>query len=338
MYYERIQNIRKKFGTELAILAHHYQSDSIIEHADLVGDSLQLAAAIPELDARFIVFCGVDFMAETAAVLAARHQLIFSPEPRATCVMANMAPDHLVRTVLEKVKASGRVIPLAYVNSSVGVKAICGENRGSVCTSANAPKMLKWALGQGDKVLFLPDKNLGRNTARLSGLGPDEVQVLDIRNMGNNIRIDELNDKKLLLWPGVCAVHFRLRQEKLAHIRKNNPGALVVVHPESDPRVVAAADETGSTSRIISFVQNAPAGSTIFIGTEDNLVLRLKKKHPDKNIFPLGAGYCSNMAKITLKKLALCLEALTPETMVKVEPGLAPHARNAVETMFKVSL
>ena len=337
MYYDRIQDVKKKLGSELAILAHHYQSDSIVEHADLVGDSLQLAAAIPELEARFIVFCGVDFMAETAAVLASSEQLIFSPDPEATCVMANMAPDYLVRKILQRVSVSGKVIPLAYVNSSIGVKAICAEYGGSVCTSSNAPLMLKWALARGDRVLFLPDKNLGQNTARLSGINPGEIQILDIRNKGKIIRIEALANKKLLLWPGVCAVHFRLNKDKIMDLRRKNPGALIVVHPESDPEVVAMADEAGSTSRIISFTRDAPPKSTIFIGTEDNLVMRLKKQYRNKNIFPLGAGYCRNMAKITPKNLASCLENLVPGNAVRVDSNLVPHTRKAVETMLKVS-
>lgn len=337
MYYQQIKNIRKKLGSELAILAHHYQNDSIVEHADLVGDSLQLAAAIPDLHARLIMFCGVDFMAETAAVLANPGQKVFMPAPDATCVMADMAPASLADEVMTRLEQTGRVIPLAYVNSSIGVKAICGKFKGSVCTSANAGKMLDWAFKQGDQVLFLPDKNLGRNTAIKSGLNLHKVHTLDIRNKGAHIRARELTDKKLLLWPGVCAVHFRLKQSRLASVRQSNPHALIVVHPESDPAVVSMADETGSTSRIISFARKAPAGSTIYIGTEDNLVHRLNKEYPDKNILPLGAGYCSNMARTTPGHLALALENMAPENAVTVDPGLAPYARKAVETMLEVT-
>ncbi|MFO7727317.1 MAG: quinolinate synthase NadA [Desulfonatronovibrio sp.] len=337
MSYQQIKNIKKKLGSELAILAHHYQNDSIVEHADLVGDSLQLAAAIPDLDAGLIMFCGVDFMAETAAVLANPGQKVFMPAPEATCVMADMAPASLAGEIMTRLKQTGRVIPLAYVNSSIGVKAICGKSGGSVCTSANAGKMLDWAFKQGDQVLFLPDKNLGQNTAIKAGLDLHKVQTLDIRNKGANIRTRELTDKQLLLWPGVCAVHFRLKQSRLKSIRQNNPHALIVVHPESDPAVVAMADETGSTSTIISFTRNAPAASTIYIGTEDNLVHRLNKEFPDKNILPLGAGYCSNMARTTPRSLALALENMTGGNAVTVDPGLAPHARKAVETMLEVT-
>jgi quinolinate synthase len=337
MYNDRITAVKNRLGSDLAILAHHYQSDSIVEHADLVGDSLQLAAAIPELDARFIVFCGVDFMAETAAVLAARQQMIFTPDPGATCVMADMAPAFLVQRIIEKISLSGKVIPLSYVNSSLGVKAVCGEYGGSVCTSSNASTMLDWAFRRGDRVLFLPDKNLGRNTAHLSGVDPDDIHILDIRQNGANIRTHELEDKKFLLWPGVCAVHFRLKKGNVMSIRNNNPGALIVVHPESHPQVVSLADEAGSTSKIISFTRDAPPGSRVFIGTEDNLVFRLKREYPDKDILPLGAGYCSNMARITPELLARCLENLTPENAVRVDPGLAQNAYRAVETMLEVS-
>ncbi len=335
MYSSKIQDIKQKYGSSLAILAHHYQSDAIIEHADMVGDSLQLAAAIPGLDAEHIVFCGVDFMAETAAVLAGSHQMIFSPDIAATCVMANMAPYFLVRNVIEKVGAGGKVIPLSYVNSSLGVKSICGRYGGSVCTSSNAPAMLKWAFAQGDRVLFLPDMNLGMNMAELYGLDHGAVQVLDIRNNGNNINTVELAKKQLLLWPGVCAVHFRLKQHNVMEVRKSHPDALIFVHPECNPGVVALADETGSTSKIISFTAKAPQDKPIFIGTEDNLVYRLKREYPDKNINPLGAGYCSNMARITVEKLANCLESMSPEKAVMVDPELAVYARKAVETMLE---
>lgn len=337
MYNERISAVKNRLGRDLAILAHHYQSDAIVEHADLVGDSLQLSAAISGLEARFIVFCGVDFMAETAAVLAARQQMIFSPDPGATCVMADMAPDYLVRRILEKISLSGKVIPLSYVNSSLGVKAVCGEYGGSVCTSSNASMMLDWAFKQGDRVLFLPDMNLGRNIAGLSGLDPADIHILDIRSGGENIRVHDLEDKRLLLWPGVCAVHFRIKKENVMSIRRDNPEALMVVHPESHPEVVSLADAAGSTSKIISFTRNAPPGSRVFIGTEDNLVFRLRKRYPDKDILPLGAGYCSNMARITPKLLARCLENLTPENAVRVAPGLAQSAHKAVDTMLEVS-
>ncbi|WP_045213346.1 quinolinate synthase NadA [Desulfonatronovibrio magnus] len=337
MHSKNIQLFKDKFGSNLAILAHHYQSDAIVEHADLVGDSLQLAAAIPELEAEYIVFCGVDFMAETAAVLAGPRQKIFSPDLGATCVMADMAPDYLVNNILQKLNHHQRVIPLAYVNSSIGVKALCGEYGGSVCTSSNASKMLTWALTQGDQVLFLPDQNLGRNVSARCNIPDSMTQTIDIRKKGSNINPANLASKKILFWPGVCAVHFRLKAGNVMEIMHKSPEALIVVHPESHPHVVDMAHASGSTSKIISFVEQAVPGSTIYIGTEDNLVLRLKQKHPDKNILPLGAGYCSNMAKITPELLSSCLENLSSDNAVQVNPSLISNANKAVETMLRVT-
>ncbi|WP_028575015.1 quinolinate synthase NadA [Desulfonatronovibrio hydrogenovorans] len=337
MHNEQIRLLKKKYGSDLAILAHHYQNDSIVEHADLVGDSLQLAAAIPDLKARYIVFCGVDFMAETAVVLARPGQLVFSPDPGATCVMADMAPGSLVSTILEKLNSHQKVVPLAYVNSSVEIKALCGHYGGSVCTSSNASRMLEWALDRGDKVLFLPDKNLGRNTAAKAGLDKKSIEILDVRQGGRLIDPMTLSRKKLLLWPGVCAVHFRLKKDHVATVTSQEPQARIVVHPECHPLVVDKAHEAGSTSRIIAFVRDADPGTTIYIGTEDNLVLRLKSRFPDKNIFPLGAGYCSNMAKINLANLCACLENLDPKQAVRISRDLIPNARKAVQTMLEVS-
>lgn len=337
MHSKKIQKFKKTLGSDLAILAHHYQSDTIVQHADLIGDSLQLAAAIPKLKAKYIVFCGVDFMAETAAVLAAPHQMVFSPCPDATCVMADMAPVSLVKNILEKTGQQRKIIPLAYVNSSIGVKALCGQFQGSVCTSANASKMLEWALTQGDQVLFLPDKNLGQNMARSAGISSEEIKFIDIRQQGSNFFPDQLSDQKILLWPGVCAVHFRLKPENISEIMNNDPRASIIVHPESHPEVVSLAHESGSTSKIISFVSKADPGSTIYVGTEDNLVMRLKKEHPDKNIFPLGAGYCSNMAKTTPELLASTLENLSQDCAIGVDKNHAGLARTAVETMLEVT-
>ena len=337
MHDQTITSLKDKHGSGLAILAHHYQSDAIVKHADLVGDSLQLAAAIPGMKARFIVFCGVDFMAETAAVLADQSQLIFSPDPDATCVMANMAPASLVEQILIRLNAGQRVVPLAYVNSSVGVKALCGKFQGSACTSSNAIPILKWALKQGDQVLFLPDKNLGRNTARLAGIEARDIQTLDIRQSGRLVDPEQTRNKKLLLWPGVCAVHFRLKDQHINQALLNDSTAKIVVHPECHPSVVEMAHQSGSTTKIISFVKDAPPASTIYVGTEDNLVHRLKKMFRDKNIQTLGAGYCSNMARTTPEKLVSCLTRLDPERAVKVDPSLAVFARKAVQTMLEVS-
>lgn len=332
----RIAAVRQRLGADLVILGHHYQSDAVIRHVDFQGDSLELARRIPGLEARYIVFCGVSFMAETAALLAKPSQSVLIPDPQAHCCMAGTSPTRRVAKILERTATLGRkVIPLAYVNSSVGVKALCGAYGGSVCTSANAATMLDWALGQGDCVLFLPDKNLGLNTARLLGILEQDCAVLNVRQDGSCLTDRELA-RKLLLWPGVCAIHFRLKPEDVLEVREDDPQAMVLVHPECDPDVVALADFSGSTSGIIRTVRQASSGATIFIGTEDNLVLRLARLHPDKHIYPLGAGYCNAMGKITEAKLLQTLEQPDSHEAVRIDQATASDARKSLETMLDV--
>ncbi|TVQ97429.1 MAG: quinolinate synthase NadA [Desulfovibrionales bacterium] len=333
--FQKITALREHLGASLAILGHHYQSDEVIRHVDFQGDSLELARRIPRLEARYIVFCGVSFMAETATLLATSGQSVLIPDPTAHCCMAGTAPTAKVAQILEAIAKTGRkVVPLAYVNSSVGVKALCGQYGGSVCTSANAKIMLRWAMGQGDCVLFLPDKNLGMNTASLLGIAPQDQAVVDVRGTA---RLDETTlSRKLLYWPGVCAIHFRLKPEDVRLVLEDDPRPLIFVHPECDPDVVALADVSASTSGIIRAVDEAPSGATIYIGTEDNLVLRLARRHPNKHIYPLGAGYCSAMLKITESKLLDTLENRDRHQPVLVEPGVAPNARKALETMLDV--
>jgi quinolinate synthase len=331
-----IIRLRRRHGSSLALLGHHYQSDDVIQHMDIQGDSLELARKISGLDARFIVFCGVSFMAETAALLATPEQSVLIPDPQAHCCMAGTAPAQRVAMVLERITALGRkVIPLAYVNSSVGVKALCGRYGGSVCTSANAAVMLQWALDQGDCVLFLPDKNLGLNTARQLGVEERDQAILSVRDKDG--LLDEASlSRRLLFWPGVCAVHFRLKPEDVQAVLKQSPRPLVFVHPECDPEVVALSDLAASTSGIIRGVREAPNGSTIYIGTEDNLVLRLARLHPEKHIHPLGVGFCSAMLRITESKLLRTLENLEEHQATRVDPELIPDARAAVQTMLDV--
>ncbi|SDB20427.1 quinolinate synthetase [Desulfonatronum thiosulfatophilum] len=333
---ERITALRQQLGSSLAILGHHYQSDEVVQHVDFQGDSLELARKIPDLDAKYIVFCGVSFMAETAALLATKEQSVLIPDPKAHCCMAGTAPTQRVAKVLQEITDLGRkVIPLAYVNSTVGVKALCGEYGGSVCTSANAAIMLDWAMGQGDCVLFLPDKNLGMNTADLLRIPVQERAVLNVRDKDGLLDSDSLS-RKLLLWPGVCAIHFRLKPEDVRLVQEDDPRPLVFVHPECEPGVVALANVSASTSGIIRAVREASPGATIYIGTEDNLVLRLARLNPDKHIYPLGAGYCSAMLKITEARLLSTLENLDEHAAVRVDSAIAPKARKALETMLDV--
>ncbi len=338
MYSKTISDLKAKFGKKLAILGHHYQADDIIRHTDLKGDSLELARQIEKLDAEYIVFCGVHFMAESAAIVRKDNQKVYIPDSSAGCVMANMAPAELVDTVLSKIlnETGRKIIPLAYVNTPAAVKAVCGKHGGSVCTSANAEKMLKWALERGDGVLFLPDKNLALNTADQLGIPEEKRLILDIRNKGANLDTTATMDKQLLIWPGLCAIHQRFKLSQIEKLRKEHPDAKVIVHPECPPELVKAADGNGSTSYLIKYVTEAPLGSTIIVGTETNLVNRLAKQFPDKHIIPLSVSFCSNMAKVTEQKLAELLKNIETSKFEDVSDDIRIPAKVALERMLKV--
>lgn len=334
---DELARIRAGLGDRLRILAHHYQNDSIVRHADILGDSLELARRIDGLEAaKYIVFCGVHFMAETAAILALDGQEVHTPDVTASCVMAEMAPAPLAEEVLRRLTANGaRIIPLTYVNSSAAVKALCGRHGGSVCTSANAPVMLRWALNQGDGVLFLPDANLGKNTANILGLDESRIMRLDVRDKGRKVRPAEPS-RSLYLWPGLCAIHAKFHPEQIGKIRREHPEARILVHPECNPEVVNMADGAGSTTFLIRETEAAPDGSTLFIGTEWNLVNRLQAMHPGKTIRPLRDVLCSNMGKVTEKKLLRLLKNLDRTPPVRVDESIAEPARLALDRMLRV--
>lgn len=328
-----IVEIKKNLAEELTILAHHYQSDAIVDQADITGDSLELARKIDALEARHVVFCGVYFMAETAAILRRPDQVIHIPDTDASCPLADMAPARQVKEVLNKLAAQGRkVIPLAYVNSSAEVKQACGLHGGSVCTSANAETMLEWALSQGDGVLFLPDRNLGWNTAETLGIPISARHMLDIESPNTK----PASQADLLLWPGYCPAHELFTPELVRAIRDNDPEALVVVHPECPPETVSLCDASGSTSFIIRYVEQAPDGSTIHIGTETNMVNRLAALYAGKKkIVPVKVSLCEDMGKITEKKLAATLTNLETGKPVDVPDDIRQPAKLALERMLK---
>ncbi|MCK9240045.1 quinolinate synthase NadA [Desulfocurvus sp.] len=335
---QTIAAIRRQRGASLVIMGHHYQGGLVIQHTDLRGDSLELARQVRGLRAaRHIVFCGVSFMAETAAMLAAPGQKVVSPAPEAGCVMADMAPGPLADAVLRRLTADGRrIIPLAYVNTDAHVKAVVARHGGSVCTSANAPAMLRWALERGDGVLFLPDKNLGHNTANILGLREDRRAVIDVSGMGAALDPAALRSKTLLLWPGMCVVHKRFTAAQVEAVRHRDPDALVVVHPECEPEVVGRADAAGSTSFIIRYVAEAPRGAAIYVGTELNLVERLAREHEGvRTVRPLTPSHCRNMAKTTEEVLAATLEDLDDIEPVTVPCDVARDAVVAIERMLE---
>lgn len=335
----KIEEIKQSLGSGLTIVGHHYQNDNIIKHVQITGDSLELSQKVAGVESGHIVFCGVHFMAESAALLARPGQKVYLPATNANCVMAQMVPAQLLDIVMQKFAAHGeKVLPLAYVNTPLAVKAVVGKHGGAVCTSANAERMLRWAFERSDRVLFLPDKNLGQNTAKLIGLKPEEQMILDVRGKGANISTTPAG-VKLLLWPGCCAIHARFSVAQIGKLRKEYPGIKVAVHPECPPDIVNASDAAGSTSFLIKFAADAPDGSVIAIGTEINLVNRLAEQHKGRiRIIPLTVSACSDMAKTTPETLLACLQDIAsanPRTApVAIAPELTEPARASLTRML----
>ncbi|MDR2604310.1 MAG: quinolinate synthase NadA [Desulfovibrio sp.] len=342
---ERIEELRARFGADLTVVGHHYQADEVVAHCGLCGDSLELARRCATLETRHIMFCGVYFMAESAALLAAKGVRVHLPEPSAECSMALMSPAALLREVMKKLTRNGRkVIPLAYVNSSLGVKAVAGEFGGAVCTSANAGMMLEWALLEGDAVLFLPDKNLGWNTADALGLPERDRHILRIVRGAKALDTAAADRARLLLWPGFCSIHTRFNLRQVERLRSEHPGATVAVHPECVPAVAATADAVGSTAFIIRCVDEAPDNAVLGIGTEINLVERLARRHTGRvTVLPLVESACTHMAQTTEDSLCAALEALSRAEgtgeespyRVRIQSELRAPARAALERMLE---
>jgi quinolinate synthase len=344
-HYDIITEIKNSLGPRLTVLAHHYQRDEIVAHADIVGDSLELSRKIPELAAEYIVFCGVSFMAETAAVLARPGQKVHLPAIEAGCPMSEMAQADLLAQVLARLNASGRkVVPLAYVNTQAAVKAVCGRFDGSVCTSANAATMLEWALDRGDAVLFAPDRNLAVNTADDIGLPVSERLALDIgvERFEKNISesgepdVEAAENARLIVWPGYCSVHECFDVAQVEQVRREDPNVRVVVHPECRPEVVRASDARGSTSFIIDYCREAPDGANIAVGTEIHLVQRLSERYKGvKNVRPLLESSCADMAVTDEALLAATLADISDAEPITVPEETAEPARKALKRMLE---
>ncbi len=331
-YGNKIEDIRHRMGGKLSILAHHYQHDSIVKHADHIGDSLELARKIPDLEAEYIVMCGVFFMAESAAILATKEQKVYIPDREAGCLLAGTSPASSLEKIIEDYTKTGKSItPLAYVNTSVAIKALCGLYGGSVCTSANAKTMLEWARKQGKATLFLPDKNLGQNTADRLGISQENREIIRLRQPYFSREVE------LYIWPGLCVVHHLFKLNHIDNVRKRFPTAYIIVHPECSPEVVEASDASGSTSQIIKYVEQLPKGSQVFVGTEINMVSRLGEQFKgDKEVFPLAVNACSNMAKITERKLSDLLDNLNDAPWIEIGRDVRQKALLALKRMLDV--
>ncbi len=370
--HRRIGAAKAALGPRVLVLGHHYQRDEVMRWADARGDSFALSRIAAENhDAQYVVFCGVHFMAESADILTADHQQVVLPDLNAGCSMADMADLEAVEDAWEslaQVTDVDRVVPVTYMNSSADLKAFVGRHRGSVCTSSNARSVLRWALDpevpappakppgerpgdsrgerpgdpRGDKVLFFPDQHLGRNTAYQLGWAEKDMRVWNPRLELGGLCERDVKEATFLLWRGHCSVHQRFRPEHLTAFRAEHPQGKVVVHPECAHKVVELADATGSTDFIIRYVEEAPSGSVIGVGTEIHLVKRLADNHPDKTVVSLDPLVCpcSTMFRIDAPHLCWVLESLAEGVVVNritVDPDTAAWARVALEQMLAIT-
>lgn len=335
-----IEETRERLGDAVTILGHHYQRDEVIEFADHRGDSLGLSRrAAQEEKARYIVFCGVYFMAETAAILCKSDQQVVQPVMEALCPMARMASADQAEEAWDALTGvwGDDVVPITYQNSVAELKAFVGQRGGAVCTSSNAKSLFDWGFEQKDHVLFMPDEHLGTNSALAMGIPEKEIGVWDPANPPDP---QTLASCRVIVWKGYCSVHAGFTVEDVESIRDDYPKALVVVHPECRREVVAVSDATGSTAAILEYVDRAPAGSTIAVGTEWHFVNRLQHEYRNKNVIPLQRKECRNMAMTRMRDLLYVLENLEqkdPQNVVSVQEETARWASMALERMLETS-
>ncbi len=351
----RIAAAKAALGSRLVILGHHYQRDEVIKFADYIGDSYKLAQQVSKHpDAEFIVFCGVHFMAESADVLSADHQQVILPDLAAGCSMSDMAePEQLemcwsdlehmgVLGALNPETGVRTVVPVTYINSAASIKAFCGERGGIVCTSSNAAATLKWAWARGEKILFLPDQHLGRNTAYKMGVPLDDMALWDPNEPFGGLSAEQVKKARLILWKGHCSVHARFTVRQIEALRAQHPGIRIIVHPEVPFDVVQAADESGSTEFIIGRVKSSPAGSIWGVGTEIHLVNRLAREvHPEKTVYSIDqfGCLCSTMFRVSPNHLLWILDGLLAGEVRNriVVPDAQKHwTRIALDRMLSV--
>jgi quinolinate synthase len=339
---DRIAAAKGKLGSDVVILGHHYQRDEVVKFSDFRGDSLKLSQQASQADGKYIVFCGVHFMAESADILRRDRQIVVLPDLNAGCSMADMADIGQVELCwdeLGSVLDTNKIIPVTYMNSTAAIKSFTGEHGGSVCTSSNAAAVMQWAFARGEKVLFLPDEHLGRNTGYRMGIPLDEMVVWDpFQDLGGNTP-EALRQAKVILWKGYCSVHQRFRPEHIAKVRKEHPGIRVIVHPECRFEVAQAADELGSTEGIVKSILASPAGTEWAVGTEIHLVNRLSGEIRDRNVMSLDPSVCvcTTMFRITPQHLLWALENLAAGNVVNqisVDERTREFAKVALDRML----
>jgi quinolinate synthase len=346
----RIAATKRELGDRVVVLGHHYQRDEVIRFADFRGDSYKLAQEAARTRAEYIIFCGVHFMAESADVLAQPGQQVILPDLNAGCSMADMAEIGQVEACWKQLVKLGitdefghGITPLTYMNSTAAIKAFCGERGGLVCTSSNAPSAFKWAFERNEKILFLPDQHLGRNTAFAMGIPLDECVVWDPFMLMGGVTIDKLRKAKVILWKGHCSVHQRFLPEHVDVIRQRHPGIQVIVHPECRWEVCQKADGVGSTERLIKMIEDAPAGTQFAVGTEIHLVNRMGKEFAKDNKLVVSLDdsgcLCTTMFRISPQHLCWALENLVEGNVVnriQVDEDVKHWSKVALDRMLEI--
>jgi quinolinate synthase len=342
----RIAEARARLGSSTILLGHHYQRDEVIRFADFTGDSYKLSKAAAETDAKYIVFCGVHFMAESADILGSDGQQVILPDLNAGCSMADMAEISQVEAcweTLERLHLSDETIPITYMNSTAAIKAFCGERGGLVCTSSNAGAAFRWAFERGKRILFLPDQHLGRNTGYAMGIPLDAMPVWDPWGLEGGQTKESLAASRVLLWKGHCSVHQRFLPSHVDEVRAKYPGIQVIVHPECRWEVCQKADALGSTERLIALVDQAPTGTMFAVGTEIHLVNRMARRAATqgKHVITLDdtGCLCTTMYRISPQHLAWALENLVEGRVVnhiQVKKSVKQWARVALDRMLEV--
>jgi len=333
----RIREIKAKHGANLCLLAHLYQRRAITELADFVGDSYGLSKSAAGFEGgKYIVFAGVRFMAESAAILARPDQKVLHPDPEAGCPMADMASLEEVKRAWSVLGRSEPPVPVTYMNSTADIKGFCGEHGGTICTSSNALKTFEWAFKRSKRIFFLPDEHLGRNTALKFGIDPQDIAIWDPEKPDGGDP-DAYADARVILWRGYCPVHQKFTVRDIEHVRRFYPGAIVIVHPECPREVVEKSDAVGSTDFIRKFVAGSTKpGDKIFIGTEMNMIETLAAQYPDRMISKLHRSLCMTMYQITMGRLLYTLENLENLETVEVPPDTAHYARVALDRMLSL--
>ena len=341
----RIQELLDHLGDEVVVLGHHYQRDDVIQFADFRGDSYKLCQDAAQTTARFIVFAGVHFMAESAAILGRSDQIVILPDLTAGCSMADMANREQVQQAWDSIHDvlgdEASIAPITYMNSAADLKGFVGQHGGLVCTSSNAAGALKWAFERSERVFFFPDQHLGRNTGKAMGIPLEQMVLWDRFRPNGDLSEDELRNAKIILWDGYCGVHQQFLPEHVKMWREHDPEVRIIVHPECMMPVVDQADYVGSTEFIIKTIQSAPPGSKWAVGTEAHLVNRLKSENPDKMIVLLSPAMCAciTMGRIRANKLAEVLEALVEGRVINqitVPDEVARYAHIALDRMLAI--